>query len=448
MEISTNNYMRNLLNRRNNISLAKHYTSENQLKNMAKSSSVKVIRHPAEYSVFQPNVLLGKNTEMNVTEARVYTCILSENHKLEPERLIYEVPYDKISDMTDLEDIQRVAAREISRISDSLQRRVFKLDKEFMKTHFGSNFPISITPFPTLEYRNLSLFVHLHPSFKHILLRIDLGFTKGENQLLLSFKHSVSHRMYWLIRSEQWKFKGNKINFSVDELKKKLGVEGQYDGRFDNFKKFVLEPMQEEFKGSWVDFDYNLIKGGKGAKVISIDFVFKSDWEMEIELNLRTPRRWEKILLDKGIKETDVVRFRISIIQKTEVTSGYIWSDFYVETVYRIAFDEYAKSQKDEKRKNILSFANFLYKALTEGWWIEEVERRRELANKSKAGINQTNMFNDKAARPVQCISFSIDEFRELHKEFKGTSKSKMTLEELAVSFGYTIKNDRVEKTI
>lgn len=168
-----------------------------------KKIEIKKVRHPSEYGVFQPNVLIGQNKDFDLLETRVYTVILSYNHKSEPDRLEYPVPFDLVSGSESIENMQRSANREVSRIADSMQRRVFKLDKDFMKVNFGSNFPISINPFPKIEYRDLEMNVHLQSDFKKILIQLELGFTKGEKELLLSFNHAVSHRLYWLIRSNQ-----------------------------------------------------------------------------------------------------------------------------------------------------------------------------------------------------------------------------------------------------
>jgi hypothetical protein len=402
-------------------------------------SLVKKVRHPSEYGVFQPNVLIGQNNDFNLLETRVYTIILSFNHKNEPDRLIYPVPMELVSGAISLENLQKVANQEVARISDSLQRRSFKLDKEFMKINFGSNVPISINPFPQIEYRDMELHVHLQAAFKKILIQLELGFTKGEKELLLSFNHSVSHRLYWIIRSTQWKFNGNRLEFELEELKLKLGLEGQYNDRFDNFRSRVLDPIKEEFKGSYVEFDYEPVRQGK--KVVGLTFMFNSDFEQDLTLRMKSPRKWEKMLSDKGIKEIDITRMRYNVIHKIEIIEGSdsYWDDFYIETVYALSFDKYTESIKSTKGSTkIHNFANFLYTALTKGWWLDEVAYKRNEKNK-KIPVNQTSIFNHQS-KPRQYLTCSIEQMQQLFDDAKGQYKgrSRLTLDEFAQELNYT----------
>lgn len=223
-----------------------------------------------------------------------------------------------------------------------------------------------------------------------------------------------------------------------------LGLEGQYSDRFDNFRTRVLDPIKEEFNGSYVEFEYEPIRQGK--KVVGITFTFNSDFEQDISLRMKAPRKWEKLLLDKGIKENDITRMRYNVIHKVEILEGTesYWDDFYIETVYGLSFDKYTESIKSNKATSkIHNFANFLYSALVKGWWLEEVFFKRNEKSK-KIPINQTSIFNHQS-KPRQYLTCSIEQMQQLYEDAKGQYKgrSRLTLEEFAQELSYIFIVDK-----
>lgn len=404
--------------------------------------SVQIAKHPNNYTVFQPNLLIGSNNELNVAEARVYTEVLSFNHREEPERMEYAIPYELITHFLEKELVAKRASSEVQRITQSLQKRVFFLNKELMQKHFDEKHPVSINPFPTIRYEDGSFHITLNSYFKGLLLRLDLGFTKGDIDLLRGFKHEASHKLYWKIRSVQWKLTGNKLEFSVDELKESLGVANQYEGRFDNFRKIVLDPIMEEFKGTWVEFDYEMVKGGKGGKVQKIIFTFRSDFELEKLLKLGYTYKWEESLSNFGLLERDIVKIRHNVTYKAEIKPGYIWDSFYIQSCIRIAQQENAIKQNTKGRTKIKHIGSYLYKGMVDGWWVEQVELMRPRA----VPQNQISIFEPQKAKPLQKFQFSYTEFETMYNEFKGSMRINISIKDFAKQHNYVIMGDVVEK--
>jgi len=399
---------------------------------------------PKMYTVFQPNILIGANNDLNVSEARLYNEILNFNHREEPDRLNYSVPYEVITQTSDPLTISSKASQEVLRITQSLQQRTFFLNKELMVKHFDEKHPISINPFPTIRYESGSFEVNLNPYFKGLLLRLDLGFTKGDIELLRLFKHSASHRLYWLIRSVQYRQTGNKLEFEIDMFKESLGVAGQYEGRFDNFKKVILHPIQNEFRDTWVEFEYELIRRGRGGKATHIILTFKSDFELEKVLKLGYSYRWEESLQMHGLLERDIIKIRHNVNLKAEIKPGYYWDSHYVLDCIRIATREKnTKLNLSTNKNKIKNFASYLYKALMEGWWIEEIELTRP---KDSEAPNQIDMFNPQEARVLQVKTFPLEELTLLYDEFVNSTKVKISIAEFAKQNGYKIVGDKVEK--
>ncbi len=442
---------------------------------ITKSETVKVEktdkkRHPIHYTVFHPNVLIGVNTELKLAEQRLYMEILNFNHQAEPDRLDYEIPYEFITHSTDPKVIQKKAHQEFTRIAEVLQKRVFRLDKEFMQTHFNEKYAVTINPFPVIKYKEKHFQVRLNEYLKAVLVKLEMGFTKGDIELLRAFRSEYSYLMYWLIRREQWKHKAGVLDFALDELKKELGCTDQYEGRFNNFKARVLDVVHEEFQGTWVEFDYEILRGGKGGKAIQkILFKFGTDFQQEQKLALAENRyAWEGELLQLGIGEKEVLRFRDFVANQQPLKDGQVWDSFYVHTCLAIARENYRNKRLNLQAKKIANMANYLYSALVQGWWVKEVEFRRQLASQParppaslfaelpakvklspesvQVTVDQPIKGSIELAPPRTRFRLPYADFMETYRAYLSISKEPMSEPDFAAKLGYKISGDYVEK--
>ena len=410
-------------------------------------------KHPVHYTVFQPNILINANTDMRLAETRLYTEILNFNHKDSPEQLVYKVPYEAITLRTDKDAISRNAKREYMKLTKRFQKRVFDLDEDFMKTHFGEEYPASIVAFPTIRYQDTCFVIEINRYFKAILVKLELGFTKGDIELLRQFIHTYSHRLYWMIRHHQWRANTNTLRIDLEELKASLGCAGQYD-RFQNFKTRVMEPIQEEFRGTWVEFEYEIVRGGRGGAVKEVIFHFSNDFEQTKQLKLGAAYPWESVLSSYNIPSREIIKIRQYVTQATEVKEGYPWSDYYVSAVIKLVRDAYIRKNKNKNAAKIKNMGAYLYKMLTEGWLIDQVEEMR-LAG-AEALTAQLDIFNQyrneeaytplKPMPPKEPFQTSYESFKEMYDLHLEVHKVDISEADYARDLGYEIRGDYVVK--
>ncbi|MEZ4848926.1 MAG: replication initiation protein [Bacteroidia bacterium] len=411
-------------------------------------------KHPVHYTVFQPNILINANTDMKLVETRLYTEILNFNHKDNPEQLVYKVPYEAVTLRTDKDAISRNAKREYMKLTKRFQKRVFDLDAEFMKDHFGEEYPASIVAFPTIRYQDTCFVIEINRYFKTVLVKLELGFTKGDIELLRQFISTYSHRLYWMIRHYQWRPNTNTLQIGLDQLKASLGCADQY-ARFQNFKTRVLEPIQKEFHGTWVEFEYDIVRGGRGGAVKDIIFKFSNDFEQTKKLKLGAAYEWEHILSNYGIPSREIIKIRQWVIQGTELQNGYRWNSYYVSAVIKLVKDTYIRKNKNKHATPIKNISAYLYKILLEGWYIDRVEEMRKAGAEPvsaqldvfKQQIFQTDDDETPAKEmkkePYRTSYESFKEMYELHCEIHQVNISEAVY---ADELGYEIRGDFVVK--
>ena len=408
----------------------------------AEHSSIK--KHPIHYTVFQPNVLIGANSDMKLMELRLYTELLSFNHNEEPEKLTYYIPYEAVTESVGRQADKNLS-RDYMRLTKMFQKRVFDLDREFMQEHFGERYPVSIVPFPRIRYHEKMFEISIEPYFKQILVKLELGFTKGDIQILRGFKHTYSHRLYWIIRQNQWR--QNRLTLDLDELKSLLGCENKYP-RYNNFRKDVLEPVKEEFHGTWVEFDYEPIRKGRGGAVRGLTLIFKDDLEQTKALKLGNVYNFEKLLASYRIHEREIRKIRQKVTMEEEVQPGFIWTERYVLTVVELVKQTYQIKQRTKGANPIRKMGPYILKILNEGWYIDKVKdtwNRQEQMNKS-----QLDIFDEqRAAHPKAHIyTTSYESFKEMYELHREINKESITEAAYAKRLGYRIEGDIVVKVI
>jgi len=406
-------------------------------------------KHPVQYTVFQPNILINANNDMKLVETRLYTEILNFNHKDSPDQLVYKIPYEAVTHRIDRDAISRNAKREYMKLTKRFQKRVFDLDADFMKTHFGEEYPASIVAFPTIRYQDTCFVIEINRYFKAILVRLELGFTKGDIELLRTFVHTYSHRLYWLIRHYQWRPNTNSMRVGLEELKASLGCEGRYD-RYQNFKTRVLEPIRKEFEGTWVEFTFETVRGGRGGAVKEIIFHFSNDFEQTKELKLGAAYEWEHTLTNLGIASREILKIRQWVIEGADLKDGYRWNNYYVQAVIKLVRESLVRKSKTRHANKVRNLPAYMYKMLTEGWLIEQVEEmRKQGAEPITAQLDvfqqHENHFSP-VKKPKEPYRTSYVSFREMYELHKEVYKNDISEEDYARELGYEIHGDFVVK--
>lgn len=331
------------------------------------------IKHPIQYSIFKPNNLINADrSELKGIEIAVYNEILNNNHKNTPDVLVYRVPYTLIS-----YDPSKNGARDRKRVGQALQSRSIYLDEQFVKDYLGETSPRSIAPFPEVVYNKDNLEIHLSPKFKRILTMLELGFTKGDIETLRRFTHDVSHKFYWVARQKQtfkqvWKI-------SVEDFREALFITGHADWR--NFKRKVIENIQEDMRGSWVEFDIEYVKKGRGGSVTDLIIKFRKGPDDEKDEPVGTSFNWEKTLLNMGVDERLIKQFRQSVRrgEQSESENGevFTWDSMYIEFSIDAAREEFEAKRANANRRKVDNVPAWFVSGLIVGRWLKYVDAQR-----------------------------------------------------------------------
>ena len=269
---------------------------------------------------------------------------------------------------------------------------------------------------------------------------MDLGFIKGDIDLLRSFKYSHSHSMYWLIRSRQWQ-KYSSIQFEVNQLKEALGCKDKYR-KFSDFKRWVLNPIQDEFRGTWVEFDFELIKKGRGSAVKGIVIKFKTDKEQEKKLGLGKVYGFEQILYSYGISQVEVKKIRVNVSEAKELLKGYSWNEEYIYAVIDLVKQTYRDKNKNKKAKKIQKFGPYLLKVLKEGWYIDRAQDYIQQQRELKGG--QLNAFAPTQDQSPKESRHAYTDFLELYEAHKALNDKPLSESDFMSSLGFKKEGDFV----
>jgi plasmid replication initiation protein len=107
------------------------------------------------------------------------------------------------------------------------------------------------------------------PELKQSLLQLKDNFTILDLDIFKFLKTPTSVRLYQLLTSHLWKAE-KKVQYDLEELKKKLGVANKYE-QYGPFKTYVLHEAQSKLaENTNISFTYSEVKTGK--KVTSIIF--------------------------------------------------------------------------------------------------------------------------------------------------------------------------------
>lgn len=156
--------------------------------------------------------------------------------------------------------------------------------------------------FQGAEYEDGVLSLVLTDFIKPHLREIDILYTQYKFQYVISFKSQYSIRLYELLISG--KYKSNTLLISVEEAKKKFGVDdGSYD-RFDNFENRVLKvAIKEISQKSNMTITYEKIKKGRPVVDLLFRFNIKGDTDIDpIDKDLADLRTYIVDLSDKTLK--------------------------------------------------------------------------------------------------------------------------------------------------
>lgn len=225
--------------------------------------------------VVKSNELVQARYDLSLNEQKIILYAVS---KLDREKEDFNILSLDIRDFFKLLGTTKERYTEVREIVRELRKKevIINTDKGEIITGWLSS----------MEYVKNKGIIELEFSKKLIpyLLQLKKKFTRYQlkNILYLSNKHSI--RIYELLK--QYENIGNRT-FTVDELKKILMLEGQYN-RFSNFESRVLKPTMKEIN-DYTDLkvSYEKIKKGKAIHSIKYKIELKEidDYKAYLEEN-------------------------------------------------------------------------------------------------------------------------------------------------------------------
>lgn len=225
--------------------------------------------------VVKSNELVQARYDLSLNEQKIILYAVS---KLDREKEDFNILSLDIRDFFKLLGTTKERYTEVREIVRELRKKevIINTDKGEIITGWLSS----------MEYVKNKGIIELEFSKKLIpyLLQLKEKFTRYQlkNILYLSNKHSI--RIYELLK--QYENIGNRT-FTVDELKKILMLEGQYN-RFSNFESRVLKPTMKEIN-DYTDLkvSYEKIKKGKAIHSIKYKIELKEidDYKAYLEEN-------------------------------------------------------------------------------------------------------------------------------------------------------------------
>ncbi len=342
--------------------------------------------HHSSLPVIKPNLLVNAKETFKLAEMRIYHEIMAINHAMDPNRMVYNIPYKNLTDSSE-QNAMLNAPSHARRIGESLTKKTLYLTKENYFAITGKKDKSAhIGPFPVVEYSRGKMSIELHRHFKRALVMAREYYLAGELNLLRALKSEASNRMYWVIKEAQRKGL-RQIDIDLDELKEALGLKGKYK-QFKDLKKRVLDVIKAEFDNKWVEFEWKIIRGGpgRGGGVKGIRLNFKPDSELEKELKENLTRDWQKVLyfkyefpIGKVQNITKSIAHQASIIEG----SDYCWSEYYVRKTIWLCEAEFNKELWNKKTPKKENKGGYLYKALLGGIFIDkiiELEKKETIA--------------------------------------------------------------------
>ena len=208
--------------------------------------------------VVKSNELVQARYDLSLNEQKIILYAIS---KLDREKEDFNILSLDIRDFFKLLGTTKERYTEVREIVRELRKKevIINTDKGEIITGWLSS----------MEYVKNKGIIELEFSKKLIpyLLQLKEKFTRYQlkNILYLRNKHSI--RIYELLK--QYENIGNRT-FTVDELKKILMLEGQYN-RFSNFESRVLKPTMEEIN-DYTDLKVSYEKIKKGRAIHSIKY--------------------------------------------------------------------------------------------------------------------------------------------------------------------------------
>lgn len=220
--------------------------------------------------VKKSNKLIEARYNWDTNEQKLLLLIACELNELKGENK--NMFTCKVSELEKLLEVKKFTPKYLKGLCESI------LDKKMEISDDSGNWKIHKV-LQGAEYENGELRLILTDYIKPHLKDLEGLYTQYRLKDVASFKSQYSIRLYELLIRVM--YKTSVLNISVDELKRKFGIDESLYQRFDNFEKRVLKAAVEEIneKSNLCVF-YEKLK--KGRSVSDLEFNFNMDTERRV----------------------------------------------------------------------------------------------------------------------------------------------------------------------
>lgn len=243
--------------------------------------------------VVKSNALIEAMTDMGLQDMRFLAFAASQlPHFEEPEP---GKPYDMEIDVMAFADAfeidEKNAYREVEKVADRLQKRIVELKPD--QTLDGSRVKVGLITKQKYQDGEGRVWFRIDEDLVPHIMGLTESFTKYRLKDVYQFSRPSTWRLYELLRKEK---KIGKVDFDLDDLRWKLGVEDKYP-RLDNFKGRILDPAKTEINAtSDIKIDYTQRK--RGRRIVGLTFHIIENQDT------KTPREKIREKIDKATKDT------------------------------------------------------------------------------------------------------------------------------------------------
>ena len=219
--------------------------------------------------VVKSNELIEASYHLPLQEQRVVAYMSSQINKDDKD---FKPICLSVSDFMILTDAKgQNYYKQIKEVTDSLRKRDLELRE--------GNVVIRLGWLSSVKYFYKKGFVELRfdPNLKPYLLQLKERFTKYFLRYVIQFSHSYSIRFYELLK--QYEQIGSRY-FEYEKLRWILGIKPEEYKRYNDFKRYVLEPPKAEFKKKYkrqeLDFFFDYREHKESRKVVGIHLDIKN----------------------------------------------------------------------------------------------------------------------------------------------------------------------------
>lgn len=209
--------------------------------------------------VVKSNDLIEARYDLNLNEQKIILYAVSKLDRNKERFNILELQSNEFMKLLGTTQFRYTEIKEM--VSDLMKKQVsISTDRSNLLVNWVSS----------IEYITNSGIIELEFSEKlaPYLLQLKKKFTRYQLKNILNLKSKYSIRIYELMK--QYETIG-KRTFKLDELKKILFIENQYERIYD-LERFVLKPAKEEInKFTDLCIEYNKVKTGR--RITSIEFI-------------------------------------------------------------------------------------------------------------------------------------------------------------------------------